>query len=69
MTGAACKDCRYIWTSEVDTSLQRQYVCRRFPPTTHILPGPGGPIQTFIWPIVGSVDFCGEFKAHDKATH
>ena len=61
--GESCKTCRFYFETEPNKELQRQTVCRRYPPTGIAMTGPRGEMQTMaFFPAVTPTFWCGEFS-------
>lgn len=61
---STCGNCKHMYESEPDKELRRNRVCRRFPPTTQMLPiGVGGsPAPVGFYPPVTEKMTCGEWN-------
>lgn len=57
-----CETCRFYFETQPGTTLQRQTVCRRYPPTGQLLPSNQGVSQLAFFPAVQSGHWCGEFS-------
>ena len=58
-----CKNCAHFHLGEMDQNLQRQNVCKRYPPIPYPVPTGQGIGTLIMYPIVADNDFCGEFCA------
>ena len=55
-----CATCKYSEQHKTDLKLR---ICRRYPPTPQLIPGPGGgPVQVNLWPPTAKDDWCGEHE-------
>lgn len=57
-----CSTCRFFFETETDRNLQKQTVCRRYPPVGQIIPAQGGIAQMAFFPAVQSHHWCGEYQ-------
>jgi hypothetical protein len=61
-SGERCENCRFFFQTEPNKELQRQTVCRRYPPTGIAMPGPGGQMVTMaFFPAITLTFWCGEW--------
>lgn len=57
----SCKDCVYATEVRQGHEISKNLVCRRFPPTGHLVPQAGGVGIMAINPPVAPDGWCGEF--------
>lgn len=62
----ACGSCEFYFETEADQNLQRQTVCRRYPPHGQLVPMSNGVAQMAFFPAVQSHHWCGEYKQSTK---
>jgi hypothetical protein len=62
MKDQSCENCKFLLTGDPDKELNRQYFCRRFPPTAMLLPNPRGIGQFSSFPVVQTRQWCGEWS-------
>jgi hypothetical protein len=63
--GERCELCKFFFQTEPDKELNRQMVCRRYPPTGIALQTPRGMTTMAFFPAVQAAFWCGEFSPGD----
>jgi hypothetical protein len=60
--GESCKTCRFFFETEPDKELNRQTVCRRYPPTGMAMQSARGMHTMAFFPAITPTFWCGEFS-------
>lgn len=60
--GERCENCKFFFQTEPDRELNRQTVCRRFPPTGIAVQGPRGMATMAFFPAITPTFWCGEWS-------
>jgi len=60
--GERCENCKFFFQTEPDRELNRQTVCRRYPPTGIAVNNPRGGMATMaFFPAITITFWCGEW--------
>ena len=60
-----CENCIYSVEVRQGHEIGKSRVCRRFPPSAHLVPQPGGVGIMTIYPSVTNEHWCGEFATEE----
>lgn len=65
--GESCENCRYFLITEPDKELNRERICRRYPPTVFIMQQNGQVVSRSFFPAAVERMWCGEWAPSEGA--
>lgn len=66
-SGESCENCLFFLKTPATEDLQRERVCRRFPPTAFIVQEGGQVMSRSVFPAVVERMWCGEWQPTEAA--